>query len=145
MKRITFSQDSWTFLPSLYFTFYPLFQLKGTCDHSPQGGLVYTMGLVLSEKSRKFAHLFIIYGNRRRLPFSRSQWQSADTGDEKLHSGCAFISVNAAATLAVLLGCLPLGVLLPGTSALPFRCHFNFASSSISGVGELAALTLCIQ
>ena len=87
MKRITFSQDSRTFLPSLCFTFYPLFRLKWTCYHSPQGGLVYTMGLVLSEKSRRFSHLFIIYGSRRRLPFSRSQWQSADTGDQKLHSG----------------------------------------------------------
>ena len=62
------------------------------------------MGLVLSEKSRRFSHLFIIYGSRRKLPFSRSQWQSADTGDQKLHSGCTFISVNAAAALAVLLG-----------------------------------------
>lgn len=44
--------------------------------------------------------------------------------------------MNAAAALAVLLGCFPLGALLYSTSALPFRCHFNFAPSSISGSGQ---------
>lgn len=89
--------------------------------------------------SRKLEHFFVIYGSRRRPPFSRSQWPSADTGGQKLDAGCAFVLVKAAAALAVLLGCLQLGCCF--TAPRPFlfvaiSTLLLLASAEVASVGS---------
>ena len=89
--------------------------------------------------SRKLEHLIVIYGSRRRPPFSRSQRLSADTGVQKLDAGCAFVSVKAAAALAVLLGCLGLRCCLMAPRPFLFNAISTLLLLASVGVASIGS------
>lgn len=88
----------------------------------------YMMWLVLRETSRKFEHVCILYGGRRRLPFSGSQrWR--DTRGQKQRLEWTSLSVTAATVLPVLWDALHL-------ERASFSLHFNSAASETVGSGQ---------